>query len=419
MRKVLDSSREWLLPWLIGVALVWATAVPAGSAEPDPGEAPNEVHETADGGEQPATLYDLANLPRKLRKVVFRAATYGKRREPQKAVDLLAEHLRDHPDQDHYLLRLHLAQNLADLGDKTLAKEHYRKAVRLEPQLDRGWLGLADTAYELEDFALAADAFAQGFRTSPEHPTQALYFAGASYLMADQPAAAVDVFAELVSGDIAFPQLKWYRGLIIAAARLEEPARADTGVAQMIDAFPEEPEAWYLKYQHEAGRQNYREAAVALQVVGFLRPLTPAENQQLGDLYVVLGVPWLASHQYAAAMGEDVKVDDWERLGSALIAAHETDQALAVLNEALAAKESPRLWSLLGDIHYLRQEFGPARAAFARVAETDSTGRALLMEGYCALEQGESEAALDLLSRATTFPDQADMAQRLLQRVVR
>jgi tetratricopeptide (TPR) repeat protein len=416
MRKILKSSLEWLLPWVIGVGLIWFVVAPARGDDVavDPG-----LQESEAAAAEQVSLYDLSNLPRKLRKVVFRAATYGKRREPEKAVELLTGHLRDHPDQDHCLVRLHLAQNLADLDETALAREHYRKAVMLEPKLDRGWLGLADTSYDLEDFALAGDAFVQGFRTSPEHPTQVLYYAGAAYLMADDPARAVDVFTELTSGDVGFPQLPWYRGLIIAAARLEQPELADGAVARMVETFPEEPDAWYLKYQHEAGKKAYREAAVALRFVGFLRDLTPTEHQQLGDLYVVLGVPWLASRQYATAMGDTARVEEWERLGSALVAAHETEEALTVLNEALTRQESPRLWALLGDIHYLRQEYGPARDAFARIADRDDSGRALLMEGYCALEMGDREAALDLLGRATTFPDQADMAQRLLQRAMR
>ncbi|MCB1182665.1 tetratricopeptide repeat protein, partial [bacterium] len=384
MRKMLRQSLEWLLPWIIGVGLIWFVVTPGDAAESVPAEdAAAAVTSGEANGDAPASLYDLANLPRKLRKVVFRAATYGKRREPQKAVDLLTGHLRDHPDQDHYLLRLHLAQNLADLDETALAREHYRRSVQLEPDLDRGWLGLADTSYDLEDFELAGDAFVQGYRTSPEHPSQVLYFAGAAYLMGNETERAVDVFTELTSGDAGFPQLPWYRGLVIAAARLGRPERADAAVARMVDTFAEEPDAWYLKYQHEAGKKNYREAAVSLRFVGFLRELTPAETQQLGDLYVVLGVPWLASRQYAAALGDSARAEEWERLGSALVAAHETDAALDVLNEALAAEESPRLWALLGDIHYLRQEYAQAREAFARIADRDESGRALLMEGYC------------------------------------
>ncbi|MCB1185369.1 hypothetical protein KDM41_18265, partial [bacterium] len=60
-----------------------------------------------------------------------------------------------------------------------------------------------------------------------------------------------------------------------------------------------------------------------------------------------------------------------------------------------------------------------AREAFARIADRDESGRALLMEGYCALELGAKDEALDLLARASSYPDQADMAQRLIQRAQR
>jgi tetratricopeptide (TPR) repeat protein len=109
-----------------------------------------------------------------------------------------------------------------------------------------------------------------------------------------------------------------------------------------------------------------------------------------------------------------------ERLASALVASHETEEALQVLRAALEKAPTPRLWSLVGDVHYLRQEYAEALAAFGHVAAAgDETGRAWLMQGYCALELGHRSEALDLLARASTFPDQQDLAQRLIQRALR
>jgi tetratricopeptide (TPR) repeat protein len=417
-KKTMRNLAEWVLPWIIGVGLIW---VLTGSAE---GAVNDNVDDRYDpslepGSGEPVDLYDMGTIPRKIRKVVFRASVYGKRGDHGKAVDVLTEHLRDHPDQDHPLLRMHLAQNLADLGDVALAKEEYRKAVMLEPKLDRAWFGLADAAYELEDYALAGEAFARGYWTSPERPVETYYFAGASYLMADMPAEAFAIFDELVAGKLGSPQLPWYQGLVVAAARMEQPERADRGVAQMTRTFADDPEAWYLRYQHEAGKKEFRQAAIALNMVGLLRDLTEAEKKQLGDIYLVLGVPWLASREYRDAMADEATVEEVERLGSALVAAHETDLAVDLLAEAVVRHDTARLWSLLGDVHYLRQEYGPAKEAFARIAAQDETGRAWLMQGYCALELGDKEAALDLLARATTYPDLADMAQILLQRAQR
>ena len=87
---------------------------------------------------------------------------------------------------------------------------------------------------------------------------------------------------------------------------------------------------------------------------------------------------------------------------------------------ALATAETPRLVSLLGDIQYLRGNYEAAMAAFARLADMDpEAGRPWLMQGYCALEMGRRDQALDLLARASNYEDQAEMAQLLIQRALR
>jgi len=90
------------------------------------------------------------------------------------------------------------------------------------------------------------------------------------------------------------------------------------------------------------------------------------------------------------------------------------------LDRALAAAPTQRLVSLLGDIHYMRHEYAAAMDAYARLADMgDDSGRAWLMQGYCALELGRREEALNLLGRASNYEQQADMAQLLLQRALK
>lgn len=413
-KSILREAGRWFLPWLIGVCLLTLAVRPGRAAPPT-----DAATAAADLLAERPNLYDLTEVPRHQRKILFRAAGYAKRGQVEEAAALLAGHLRDHPDQDGPLLRLHLAQNLADLGRMTEAGDHYRRAVELEPRLDRAWFGLADAAYELKEYALAGEAFAQGYEVSPERPTEVLYYAAAAYLLAEQPAAALPFFQRLTSGRFGTIEAKWVQGLLAAASRLEQPDLAAEGVQRLLKAMSDDPEAWILKYQFEASRRDFRAAAVALRVVGFLRPLSATEQKQLGDLLLIVGVPELASRHYREGMSSAGTSAEFERLASALVAAHETEEALLVLEAALQVDPTTRLWSLLGDIHYLRQEYAEALAAFQRVnAEGDETGRAVLMQGYCALELGRCDEALDLLARASTFPDQEEMAQRLIQRAL-
>lgn len=393
-----------------------AEAVPAGG----PGSmAPASAVETdVDGG--PLTRpdpYDVERAPRFERRALMRAALYGKSGDHVNAARILEEHLRDHPDQDHPLVRLHLAQSQADAGNTAAARDNYRRAVELQPGMERAWFGLADAAYDLAEYALAADAFERGYAADPARPADVLYYAAAAWLMAERPAEAVRVLTDLTGDPARAPELRWVQCYLAAASRLEQPELAADALQRLLDAHPDDADAWYLRYQYEAARRDFHAAAVALRVVGLLRDLSAAEEKQLGDLLLAAGVAQLAGEHYRRGLSADATPAEVERLASALVAAHETGQALDVLREALDRSPTTRLWSLAGDVHYMRQEYAEALEAFARVAEDgDETGRAWLMQGYCALELGQREQALELLARAAAFPDQQDLAQRLIQK---
>jgi tetratricopeptide (TPR) repeat protein len=399
--------------------LALSVSAPAGDApEGDPAAA---VDTEVDGGpiDRP-DLYDLELLPRHERKTMLRASLYAKSGDHVTAAALLADHLRANPEQEHYLMRLHLAQDLGDAGNTAEARDNYRRAVELEPRLERGWFGLADAAYDLTEYELAAEAFERGYDVAPDRPAEVLYYAAAAWLLAEKPDRAIVVFERLTSGSAEALQLRWVQGYLAAANRLEKPELADGAMRRLLAAYPDDPEAWYLKYQYEAARRDFQGAAVALRVVGHLRELTAAEEKQLGDLLMAAGVSQLASDHYRRGLTPEASAAEIERLASALVASHETEEALQVLRAALEKAPTPRLWSLVGDVHYLRQEYAEAMTAFGNVAAAgDETGRAWLMQGYCALELGRRNEALDLLARASTFPDQQDLAQRLIQRALR
>lgn len=374
--------------------------------------------------------YDVGRAPRHVRRVLLEAAARVNGDHRDDAIALLERHLREHPDQEHDLLHLHLAQDLADAGRTAEARDHYRRAAELEPRLDRAWFGLADAAYDLQEYAVAADAFEQGYAASFEHAPQVLFFAASAWMLADEPARAIPLFERLTGDDLAAamppgatppePDIKWTRGFLAAANQLEKPELAGPAVAKLMELRPADPEVWYLQYQYQAALRDFSAAVVSLRVVGYLRPLSTIEEKQLADLLMVAGASQLASEHYERSLSPEASAAEVERLASALVTAHETAKALQVLRVALEKTNDTRLWSLVGDVHYLRQEYADALDAFRRVAEAgDETGRAWLMEGYCALELGLKSEALDLLAKASSYPEQQDLAQRLIQRALR
>ncbi len=423
---------RWLGAVTAGLLVLTFSAAPVCADAPfDPVRAAREAKEMyARAKAAWPDYYDAGRAPRHTRRAMIEAAALVNHDRRNEGIALLERHLREHPDQEHDLLHLHLAQDLSDAGRTAEARDHYRRAAELEPRLDRAWFGLADSAYDLQEYAVAADAFERGYAASFEHAPQVLFFAASAWMLADEPARAIPLFERLTGDDFAAamppgatppePDIKWTRGFLAAANQLEKPELAGRAVAKLMALRPADPEVWYLQYQFDAARRDFDAAVVSLRVVGYLRPLSPVEEKQLADLLMVAGASNLASEHYERSLGPEASTVEVERLASALVTAHETGKALQVLRAALESNQDTRLWSLLGDVHYLRQEFADALEAFRRVAAAgDETGRAWLMEGYCALELGLKSEALDLLAKAASFPEQQDLAQRLIQRALR
>lgn len=360
---------------------------------------------------------DMSQVPRLVRRVLALATAKAGRGEHEDAVATLGAHLRDYSDQDHYLVRFQLARSYDALEKYPEARSQYEFAVALEPRLAAGWFGLGHVNYALGAHAAAGEAFLRSFRADSDPQPQTLYFAAAGYLVAGDPQAAAPLLSELCSGHWGEPRHEWYAQLASCAISLEQRDLAAAALETYVARYPSSAEAWYLKYQFDAGFAMYREAAIALAAVGYMRPLTNSERRTLGDLFSLIDVPALAAELYSAAIAEEAKAEDFERLASALVAAHDLDLALAALQAGLRAHPTLRLWSLLGDVHYLRKDFTAAAAAFTKVAELDpDSGRALLMIGYCHLEQGNRGLAIQHLVAAARFEDQADLAERLLMR---
>lgn len=363
--------------------------------------------------------YSLDLVPRRLRKPIFRATVLAKRGEHEAVAHLLGQKLENQPELDHYLLRYYLGQSLASLGRHAEAAEHFKQAVVLNPELDRAWIGFGDSSYKEKDFAAAAEGFERGFHASPERPISVLYSAAAAALQSGNARKSLELFKELESGKWGTMKQEWYRGLAAAALQAHEAEEARPGLERMLRRHPDSAESWNLWYKYNVGLQDYHEAAVALTVTGYLRELTEKEHDQLGDLFTMLGIPALSLEQYRGAINGEFSARQYEKLVSAALAAHDTDRALSIIEEALALGETPRLYSLQGDVYYRQRDYDAARTSFAKVLELDPEySRAYLMVGYCSVELGEKEVALDNLGRVTQDPKHGDIAQLLIQRAL-
>lgn len=362
----------------------------------------------------------IAAVPAKGRLALVKAAEARKTGEYGRAVAILQDIVENHPRLDHYLVRFSLGSSLALAGRDADAVPQFRAAVEMEPRHADSWLGLGQAAYAAEAYAVAGEALEQGYRRGSDPQVDILYYAGASWLMAKRPDEAARILTELTSGRHGRPKLDWFRALVAAAVDKEDRALGDRAVADMLKVYPDSPEAWQLAFQHAAANDDLRRAAVSLTVKSFLTTLSETELIQLGDLYRVIDVPVKAADFYTSALGEEPAPEDYERLASAYLAAHDGDEAERVLTDALARSPSLRLWALLGDLKYMEEDYAGAYRAYDACRELDADyGRVWLMMGYCAMELENLADARRHLEQAASYEDQADSARNLLSQVAR
>ena len=376
--------------------------------------------------EEQAAIESGDGISARGKKALFRARTRQDEGDFEGAASIMVEWLDGKPERAHPLLLFNLALSHFALEQDRLAYEDLTQAVEIEPRYGRGWLRLGEAAYGLEKFAEAGDAFERAYDLTPEHTPEILYYAGVSLLMGQEPGRALEALEKLLAGHREGADLDWYQAMISAGIEADRPGVVEPFVDQLQADNPSEPRAWELSYQFAVGQEDYRSAAVSLTVAGYLRPLSRSEAVQLGDLYSVISVPVKAAGYYEQAMDmptttddiESGRTDEYERLASAWLGAHDHDRARATLQTALSEQETVGLWSLLGDLEYLDKDFEAALTAFGRSCEVDPDfGRGWLMMGYCAIELGRQDEARRHLEKAAEYPGQAAGARSLLGRI--
>ena len=416
--KRVNSLRSNLTTRIASSALLMVMVI--GLSNPSVAQGQTEVELRA---EQEA-IESGDGLSARGKKALFRARGKQDDGDFEEAASIMSEWLGGDPERAHPLLLFNLALSHFALEQDRLAYEDLTQAVELEPRYGRGWLRLGEAAYELEKYTEAGEAFWKAYDLTPEHTPEILYYAGVSLLMGKEPERALGALEKLLNEHREGADLDWYQAMISAGIEAGRPGVVEPFVDRLLEDHPSEARAWELAYQFGIGREDYKAAAVSLTVAGYLRPLSHDETVQLGDLYAMISVPVQAARYYEEAMEvpaadvETGRADEFERLASAWLGAHDHDRARSTLKTALAEKETVGLWSLLGDLEYMDGDFGAALTAFGSACDLDQDfGRGWLMMGYCAIELGRETEARRHLNRAAEYPGTEASARNLLGRV--
>jgi tetratricopeptide (TPR) repeat protein len=375
----------------------------------------HDDHEGHGHSDDPAAAA-AAHAPMRVQRILYKVQQQMKLEQNEEAGRTIREFLEKHPDQDHCLLEFCLGNVEYSLNKPAEALERFHEAVKLDPDYGPAWVNLGQVAFEQKRYGLAAEALVKAYEMSGENKTEYLYYAAVAHILNGNAGEAVGLLEPLVNTEGPPPDKEWFQTLLHAYLELDRETDAERLLARMLRFFATDPETWKLWYRFEANRDNYMGAAVAMTIYSYLAPLSREEQILLGDLYVAVDAPLVACEYYEAAMKAGAKPSEYERLASAYIAAHRPADARRVLERALRAEATAKLWTLLGDLLYMEEDYQGAWEAFRESTTLDrQNGRSHLMMGYCALKLGWKEKAVSALKKAADHPRQRKLAGRLLR----
>ncbi len=383
-----------------------------------------------------APIDRIADVPRRGRLALLESNEARDVGNYEKSAKILGDLLRNHPNEDHFLIRFHYGNDLRELDRQADAVVQYQRAVKLEPRHYYSWVSLGQAAYEVEEYELAGDALKNGFDIADTKTADLLYFSAVSYLQGGNSVEgdsalvapkkrelftrASELFEMLIDGYPEQQNMDWYRALIASYLELEDKDAGVDAVERCVQAFPEDPGAWELAFQNAVGSSDYREAAVMLTVKGYLAPLSRSEKITLGDLYRYIETPAAAFRYYEEALADSVVEKDLESLASAYLGAFETDKALKTLSTAVRRNPTYRLWSLMGDVYFRTERYDKAYEAYASAAQIEdkeNDGRPHLMMGFCKLELKDRHGAINEFNRATSSEKHGQKANDLIKQI--
>ena len=351
-----------------------------------------------------------------VQRVVYKAQQAIEKNEYIKAEQYLKKYNDKHPRKPHYLVEFTLANLLVMGGKEREALVHYRTAANLYPTFGPAWQNMGKIHFDLKEYDQAGDCLLKAYETNEKKDLSLLYYTAVSYIMAKKEKKALPHLEHLVSGEAGPPKTEWLEALLKVCMDLKLKEKAFEVIHRLLDSNGDDPRWWKILAQFHLQQNVYKKALTALTIHSYLTSITREDIMLLGDLSSAIGIHLKAAGYYEKLLSLSSRPADYKKLASAYIAAHKPAKALDALNRALKKKPTSKLWFMMGQVLYEKEEFDKAYHAFDKCTRLNpKDGKSQLMMGYCALHVDKNETAKKAFQRATHFPKQRKTARKLLK----
>ncbi len=319
-----------------------------------------------------------------------------------KARQILSSYLKDHareaPADIYWLLG-----NSWFLKDKPArACEIYRRGLECFPDNQSLHQNYAVASYVRKDFRTAGDYFVKAFELEKENPDAGLlYKAGSAYYNAGSYGRAKETLKRLISMEEKV-RPEWRKLLVYTNISLKDWDSAESALEPLLNNNPASSDYWKLLAKLHLNRDKYRDAAAALSIAYEINPPGKASAwAELADMYFYLNAPLKAGRCLVRGYGEDLSLEQLDRLAHAYGRALRYEKAIEYINKAIAIEPAPERYRTRAVYYYRDRQFSDALASFRKVVENKPEDDwAHLMMGFCAMELDNLELAQKAFSGA-------------------
>ncbi|MFP4531321.1 MAG: tetratricopeptide repeat protein [Desulfobacterales bacterium] len=366
----------------------------------------------AEAGEKPRRLSPAT------RSALVKSQEALNQEQYKKAREILKSYLKDHTEEapaDVYWL-LGNTWFLEDKPDQ--ACEAYRKGLARFPENASLHQNYAIASYLNQDFQEAGDYFVKAFELETEKADLSLLFKGGSaYYNAQAYDKAKQTLNRLMA-EAETVKPEWRKLLVYTHVSLKDWDAAESAMTPLLEETPENSDFWKLLAKIHLNRNNYKDAATALNVAYEIKSPEATSWGDLADMYFYINAPLKAGKCLAKGHGEDLTPEHYDRLARAYSRALRYDKAVSCINKAIDQEPTADRYKLRAMFYYKDRSFGNALASFEKAIDhAPKDDWAHLMMGFCAMEMDDWELAQSAFSDAAKSNEYGTWAKSALAMV--
>ena len=236
----------------------------------------------------------------------------------------------------------------SDDTDKAKQKDHLKEAMKVFKEGSEKYPDNFDllqyyaaTLYELEDFAKAAPMMEKVYEASKKKEIRYLEAASGAYYQVKKFEDAKRVIRKMI-GLTDKPKENWYNMLYSILIEQEKLDEAQKVIFEALDRFPLNTNYWQSLSVLRQEKNDFYGMTGAYEIKNYIKPPEkPSQWKETINLYRSVNVPLRVARTIEMEIkGKNATEDEYLKLADAYAKAMKTDEAIKVLDAAIAKKPS-------------------------------------------------------------------------------